>query len=212
MKNLKRKINCALTLSVVSLLIVVAIVCLWMFKSQKIAVVTLDTFVGVIVALLAVIVTVAIGWQIWAAMDMKSNIAKLDARTEEFEALKPLLKKYEEDFEQLTFKNKHLIGLTWGRSAIKEEDWVGAFRFILISFLASMKLQEPMNISCLFELLDAVSYGLKRHDKCSIDYFEEIKTTDKEIRALSNYSLVEDRYEPLYNDIFSKIQPNDDQK
>ena len=69
MEKLNKKANWALILSVASLVIIVAIIGLWCFKSKEIAVVTLDTFIGIIVALLAVIVTIAIGWQIYAAMD-----------------------------------------------------------------------------------------------------------------------------------------------
>ena len=65
MENLNKKTNWALTLSAVSLIIVVAIIGLWIFKSQEIAVITLDTYVGVIVALLAIIVTIVLGWQIF---------------------------------------------------------------------------------------------------------------------------------------------------
>ena len=57
--------------------------------------VNLDIFVGVIVALLAIIVTIAIGWQIWDAMDLKSNFALLNKKNREFEALTTKMEEHE---------------------------------------------------------------------------------------------------------------------
>ena len=86
--KLETKANWAIGLSVVTLILVAIMFVLWCCNAGGFSAVSLDTFVGVIVALLAIIVTIAIGWQIWAAMDLKSNIAKLDSRIQEIENLK----------------------------------------------------------------------------------------------------------------------------
>ena len=76
MKELNKKANWALILSVASLVIIVAIIGLWCFKSKEIAVVTLDTYVGVIVALLAIIVTIVLGWQIFNIFELRQKMRK----------------------------------------------------------------------------------------------------------------------------------------
>ena len=212
MEKLNKKANWALILSVASLVIIVAIIGLWCFKSKEIAVVTLDTFIGIIVALLAVIVTIAIGWQIYAAMDLKSNIAKLDSRIQEVESLKEQFGQQQRTIDQLTLKTRHTISYTWGKSCVKEEDWFHAFRFLLASLDASLQLDSPMNISMIFKYLKIVAKNIKPHTKCSEKRHQEVVQADKSIRSLHNFAIIEDEYLELYNKIFAKIKIDDDQK
>ena len=107
MENLSKKANWVIGLSSASFLIVVAMIAVWICEAREICVVELDSFIGVIVALLAIIVTIAIGWQIWAAMDLKSNITKLDARIKEVENIRGQFKKQEQNMEQLHYQAQH---------------------------------------------------------------------------------------------------------
>lgn len=207
--NLERKINCALTLSAMSLIIVIAIIGLWMLKSREVAVVTLDTFVGVIVALLAIIVTVAIGWQIWAAVDLKSNIAKLDSRIREIENLKKQFGQQQEKIEQLSLKNQHLTGYTWGKSAYKEGKWILAFRFFILSLSSSLQLKPPMNVEGILSHIDEISKKTQTRMKLERKLYAEIVDADKKIRSLNNFSLIEARYKTSYDSILSKIEIDD---
>ena len=65
MKKFEKIAVSAIVLSVASILTVVAMIAMWIWESRKICVVELDSFVGVIVALLAIIVTIVLGWQIF---------------------------------------------------------------------------------------------------------------------------------------------------
>ena len=205
MEKLERKINRAFTLSVISLLIVIAIVCLWMFKSREIAVVTLDTFVGVIVALLAIIVTLVLGWQIFNIFELKNKI-------DEVNELKKQFGQQQRTIEQLTLKNKHITGYTWGKSCEKEEDWFHAFRFLLISLEASLQLDNPINISMIFKHLRLVAKNIKSHTRCSKKRHQEVVLTDKSIRSLHNFTIIENEYLGLYNKIFAKIEVDDSEQ
>ena len=209
MEKLNKKANWALILSVASLVIIVAIIGLWCFKSKEIAVVTLDTFIGIIVALLAVIVTIAIGWQIWAAMDLKSNIAKLDSRIQEIENLKKQFGQQQEKIEQLSLKNQHLTGYTWGKSAYKEGKWILAFRFFIISLSSSLQLKSPMNVEGILSHIDEISKKTQTRMKLERKLYAEIVDADKKIRSLNNFSLIEARYKTSYDSILSKIEIDD---
>lgn len=57
--------------------------CLWMFGSLKVSVVTLDTFIGVSVAVLAIAFTVVIGFQITNAIDIKDRMTELERKQNE---------------------------------------------------------------------------------------------------------------------------------
>lgn len=75
---MNKKVNWAIGLSLVTLLVSVGIVVLWICQAYRFSVVSLDSFVGVIVALLAVIVTVAVGSQIVNVMEVKSAQRKYE--------------------------------------------------------------------------------------------------------------------------------------
>ena len=75
---MKEKLS--LILSAISLVGVLSVWVLWMCESIEFSVVSLDSFVGVIVALLAIIVTVAIGYQIINAIEVKEEIKLLKER------------------------------------------------------------------------------------------------------------------------------------
>ncbi|MBQ6422176.1 MAG: hypothetical protein IJJ90_01380 [Prevotella sp.] len=74
------KTKISFILSLISLVGVLSIWGLWIFGSMKLSVVSLDTFVGVIVALLAIVFTVIIGFQIVNAIDMREKMSELEKR------------------------------------------------------------------------------------------------------------------------------------
>ena len=80
MKNQNKKSTRAIVLSVVALLMSVGIVILWLCQACRFSVVSLDSFVGVIVALLAVIVTLAVGWQIYNVIEIRLMIRKIEGQ------------------------------------------------------------------------------------------------------------------------------------
>ena len=67
-------------LSLISFVGVLSVWGLWIFGSMELSVVSLDSFIGVIVALLAIIFTVIIGFQIVNAIDMREKMSQLEKR------------------------------------------------------------------------------------------------------------------------------------
>ena len=76
--NMKTKIT--LILSLISFVGVLSVWGLWLFGTMKLSIVSLDTFIGVIVALLAIIFTIVIGLQIVNAIDMREKMSQLQKR------------------------------------------------------------------------------------------------------------------------------------
>ena len=70
----------SIILSLISLVGVLALACFWIFGSLKLAVVSLDSFVGVIVAILGIFVTIILGWQIINAIELREKMAELEHR------------------------------------------------------------------------------------------------------------------------------------
>lgn len=74
------KTKISIILSTISIIGVLSVWGLWIFASLELAVVSLETFIGVIVALLAIVFTVIIGFQIVNAIDMREKMSELEKR------------------------------------------------------------------------------------------------------------------------------------
>lgn len=71
------KTKLTIILSILSIVGVLSIWGLWLFGTMKLSAVSLETFIGVIVALLAIIFTVIVGWQIVNAIEMRDEVKEL---------------------------------------------------------------------------------------------------------------------------------------
>ena len=205
MENLNKKANWAIGLSITAIVLSGGILLMWCCNAGGFTVVSLDTFVGVIVALLAIIVTLVLGWQIFNIFELKNKI-------DEVNELKKQFNEQQNNIQQLTLKNKHLTGFTWGKSAVKDNDWAGAFRYLILSLSASLQLDSPINIEGIFIFLRIISQNIKPNTKYTNDCYQEIVKADKEIRSLHNFSLIGERYKESYDNIIAKIEIDDYQK
>lgn len=205
MENLNKKANWAIGLSIAALLLVAIMFVLWCCNAGGFRAVDLDTFVGVIVALLAIIVTLVLGWQIFNIFELKNKI-------DEVNELKKQFKEQQNNIQQLTLKNKHVTGFTWGKSAIKDQNWCAAFRYFILSLSASLQLDSPINVDPILAFMSEIYKKLQPHTKYAKEYYQEIVDADKEIRSLRNFSLIEERYKKSYDKIIAKIEVDDDEK
>lgn len=72
-----------LIISVAALIGVLILSCLWIFGSLEVAVVTLDTFIVVSVAVLAIVFTAVIGFQIINAIDIRDRMVDVERKQNE---------------------------------------------------------------------------------------------------------------------------------
>lgn len=75
------KTRISIILSTISIIGVLSVWGLWIYGSLELSVVSLDTFIGVIVALLAIVFTVIIGFQIVNAIDMREKMSQLEKKS-----------------------------------------------------------------------------------------------------------------------------------
>ena len=68
----------AVILSIVAIAGVLSVWLLWILGSLELTVVSLETIVGVIVALLGILVTVILGWQIVNALELRGKIIEME--------------------------------------------------------------------------------------------------------------------------------------
>ena len=98
MKNWSFAHLCAYISSAISVTLLV----LWCCNVGGFTVVSLDSFVGVIVALLTIVVTLAVGWQIYNSIELNERIKSLNT-------LEERLIKQDKTLKQQNNKSNHLI-------------------------------------------------------------------------------------------------------
>jgi len=208
MENLNKKTNWALTLSAVSLIIVVAIIGLWIFKSQEIAVITLDTYVGVIVALLAIIVTIVLGWQIF-------NIFELRQKMEEMNELKSQFNEQSEKIKKLSLRVEHVMNLTWGDNEMSNKNYGLATYYYIKSLSLALAMDFTVNIPKIKSALKSCKDEMnktKKKSKISPLIMTKIECANKEIRGYAAYCCMKDFYDDIYENFIEHTIVDDNQK
>lgn len=72
------KINLSIILSLAALIGVVVLAVIMACLNISLANVSLDTFIGVMVTMIGILVTFAVGWQIINALEIKSKLAEIE--------------------------------------------------------------------------------------------------------------------------------------
>lgn len=73
----------SLIIAIAALIGVFFLAGLWIFGTLKVSVVSLDTFIGVSVAVLAIVFSITVGFQIVNAIDVKDKMAELERKQNE---------------------------------------------------------------------------------------------------------------------------------
>ena len=189
----------------ISLAISVTLVVLWCCNVGGFTVVSLDSFVGVIVALLAIVVTLAVGWQIYNSIELNERIKNLNT-------LEERLIKQDKTLKQHNNKANHLITYIYGVEAKREKEYIEAFRYYMASLRCSMLLEKPINVDHLLNDLEKVTSNIEESTICVIERLNEIKEYDKAIRKSYSYDIIKFRYERIYNDFCSKVKEGNNGK
>lgn len=210
--KLKTKLNYAIWLSIIAIALSVIMFVLWCCNVGGFSAVSLDTFVGVIVALLAIIVTIAIGWQIWAAMDLKSNIAKLDSRIQEVENIRDQFKKQEQDMKQLHYEAQHFSHIAIAETFRARNLFVDAFRFYMSALKCGLKLTQPINLQHMVNSMMECANLIVGNPEINERTQDNISINDESIRKSPLFRVVQDDYEKAYSLFKRKVKLNDKQK
>lgn len=187
-----------------SLAISSTMVYLWCKNTEPPKVVSLDTFIGVSIALLGLIVTLAIAWQIYNAFEMRSKI-------EELIQLENRLKKQEKSLEQ--FKLETTRDLCGVAMIVKREsnDIPLAFSFLIDALNAEIQLEKPVQFDDILDTLVSLNDEVDESLKVKKEGLDEIIKQDKELRSRSNYRLIKRRYEPIFEAFMSKLKKEEKQ-
>ncbi len=190
--------NWAFWLSIIAIITSSSVAALWLVKAQEVAVVQLDTFVGIIVALMALLVTIVLGWQIYNAVDIKEKIMYT-------ENLKLELEQSKAEFKQSDIRNAFYHNLALAMCSQLSRDYSSAFYFFIHALLRTLQLEQPIDVKPTLGSLDACVQSLGANAKIEQAKYNQIIETDKKIRASKQYALFQEDYEKTYNAFIDKI-------
>lgn len=205
MENTKiKKWNCAHICVYLSLAISVTMFVLWCCNVGGFKVVSLDSFVGVIVALLAIVVTLAIAWQIFNSVELKNKI-------EELNILKDRLNKQEKENKEQNYLMLHLIYGSLSDVEIYRNNYMPAFHYLMNVLECIMSLEVPVNIDAVFTRMEISISNIKQGSLLSSETKTKIQYSDKKIRESQYFDMIKTRYEKIYNDFISKVKDDKDE-
>ena len=207
-KNKDKKSTWAILISIVALLLCLFVLALWVFEVIPHSVITPDSFIGACVSLLAVIVTIVIGWQIFNIVEVKSIIKEYAQKQVEVDKLQNQLQneihKIETDAEYDLHHSMHLHAITLALHCQMQKKHSEACYHCFEALAESVQMRELMNVDNIYEMLRvnmnaiAIPIKLSELEKC------ELKAIERIIRASKYYHLFADRYESSIAEFYKK--------
>jgi len=200
------KKNLSIILSLVALVGVVVLAVVMACLNVSLSNVSLDTFIGVMVTMIGILVTFAVGWQIINALEIKSKLA-------EIEKLKIEIKEQREQMQELAESTKHESMLVRAQEFYRCGDYIHATLCAMESLLHCLPLKVPSNINLVLQSVEAFASLIKT--PITAEDNKEILEIDDAIRRANNYIFIQDRYEQIYDKfikckfVLSQRQEND---
>ena len=202
----------ALLLSIVALVLCIAVFLLWIFETIPHSVVTPDSFIGACITLLSIIVTIAIGWQIFNVVEVKNTMRELKGKQEEVEKQKDELKEEIRKVKELAEDNEKLAIYLHTRGMALQARMLNRKDLIFLEShmsLAQMANFNDLNIDEISNCLDELSNTLKSING-NIELTNKIKTgfdgTVKDIRESKCYPWIKKYYENIVAEFLSKVK------
>lgn len=192
----EKKINYAIWLSVVSLILWCMVVGLWVCSVFKFAIIDSNTFVGVVVALLGVIVTFVVAWQILNVIDVKTQVSDIAD-------LKKELKQQRDDIDEDFYSMMYLLSIAFGDISVQNKNINDAFNSYLWAVYYSLKLKnEYIDEFVIVMQLERVANNITEINESLI---EKINDVNSKIRELPRFKYIRSEYEKAFKIYLSKI-------
>lgn len=202
----------AVLLSMLAVVLCLFVFLLWIFETIPHSVVTPDSFIGACITLLSIIVTIAIGWQIFNAVEVKNTMNELKGKQEEVEKQKDELKEEIRKVKGLAEDNEKLAIYLHTRGMALQARMLNRKDIIFLEShmsLAQMANFNDLNIDEINNCLDDLSNTLKSING-NIELTNKIKTgfdgTVKDIRESKCYPWIKKRYENIVAEFLSKVK------
>lgn len=198
------KKNLSIILSLTAIVGIVILAILWCCRSMSLTAVSLDTFIGVMAAMIGLLVTFAIGWQIINALDIKSKLA-------EIEKLKGEITEQRTEINKLIARSKFDSNVNQSYTMHKLGWHHKAFACTLEAIKYGLVLDDA------YEELDVLLANLKvfavnsQREHCYQSERDMMVAADEAIRKSPKFALIKDKYTDAlseYNKFFSLVFPD----
>lgn len=183
------KKNLSIILSILALAIASVLAVLLVCRNVTLSFISLDTFVGVMVAMIGILVTFAVGWQIINALEIKGKLA-------EIEKLKADINDQREQMHELAESTKHDSMLVRAQAFYRDGDFINATICSMDSLLHCLPLKVPSNIHLVLHTTEAFMMGINK--PATIEEKNEILRLDEAIRSADNYIFISENYDHIW--------------
>jgi hypothetical protein len=183
------KKNISIILSILALAIASVLAVLLACRNVTLSSISLDTFVGVMVAMIGILVTFAVGWQIINALEIKGKLA-------EIEKLKADINDQREQMHELAESTKHDSMLVRAQAFYRDGDFINATICSMDSLSHCLPLKVPSNIHLVLHTTEAFMMGINKF--ATVEEKNEILRLDEAIRSADNYILISENYEHIW--------------
>jgi prefoldin subunit 5 len=200
---------CGIVISIIALLICFVTIGLWIFEVAPKSIVTIDAFMGVCVTVMSVIVTIAIGWQIFNVVEVRNTMRFLEEKQKKVDELHEKLEKkiryLEYDFDEMKHHTLHLHAVTLALHVAIEKKYDEACYHFMVALTESVQLRKPLNVNEVLNYFQKYLGFITTTVLMSKDEMEEFREMDKIIRRSEQYRLFGRRYEEISGRYFAKM-------
>ena len=200
---------CAIVISIIALLICAVTIGLWIFEVAPKSIVTIDAFMGVCATVMSVIVTIAIGWQIFNVVEVRNTMRYLEEKQKKVDELHEKLEKkiryLECDFDEMKHHTLHLHAVTLALHVAIEKKYDEACYHFMVALTESVQLRKPLNVNEVLNYFQKYLGFITTTVLMSKDEMEEFREMDKIIRKSEHYKWFGSRYEEISGNYFAKM-------
>lgn len=202
MTNPNKKSTWTLCLSIAAILLCLLVFALWAFEVYPRSVISAETFIGACVALLGVIVTMVVGWQIYNAIEVKEKVAEIDRLQQKQDG-------QEHRMEQMYYNTSRVVGYAMSALAENNHDYANAMRWLISSLKFSLHQDVPQDINEIIFDMQRLVNAMPENASLTKSGMAEIVDHDKEVRSNSKYNMLAQKYEPILEEFVKKIKVED---
>ncbi len=208
MSKITNKSTWAILLSIVAILMCLLAFGLWIFEVIPHSVVMPETFIGVCVALMGVIVTVAVGWQIYNAIEIKSIIREYAQKQAEVERLQMQLKteisRIKIDSEYDVHHSLHLHAITLALHCEMKKKYAETCYHCIEALAEGVQMRELMNVDNIIDMIHTNVLAVTTPISLSEVDKRELKEMEYIIRESKYYHLFADKYEKVLVEYYKR--------
>ena len=200
--------TCALWVSIAALLLCLIVFGLWIFEAIPHSVVTPDSFIGTCVSVLSIIVTIAIGWQIFNVVEVKNTMEELNIQKEE---IKKEIHNVKVEINDNKYGLLYVQALTECANALESKDFGLTCICAHTTLYYALRLTE-LNPSYVNDCIQMIETSLTKIDEMDkkISLSNKLKEhLDEQIQVVKNaecYPWIKDRYERMIAEFISKVE------